>query len=191
MARSAALEAFLAALEAPLARTTGPAATLATEVAARWTREGRPGEGRPGTPAEPLPVCAHIAPALKIYGGALSTAFAAIAPQLSWKRRPSATPADQPFHDGHANAAIFGPGGLEDHPGLWIGATVMAPRVTYPDHDHPPAEIYLPLTPGEWWNAEMDWTDPGPDGFIYNPPGIRHAMRAGPVPFLALWLLPI
>jgi len=37
----------------------------------------------------------------------------------------------------------------------------------------------------------MDWTDPGVDGHIYNAPGILHAMRAGPAPFLALWALPI
>ena len=37
----------------------------------------------------------------------------------------------------------------------------------------------------------MDWTDPGMNGLIYNPPGIRHAMRAGAAPFLALWFLPV
>jgi hypothetical protein len=58
------------------------------------------------------------------------------------------------------------------------------------DHDHPPEEVYLSLAPGEWWNAGMDWTDPGARGVIYNPPGIRHAMRSGAGPFLALWLLP-
>jgi hypothetical protein len=46
------------------------------------------------------------------------------------------------------------------------------------------------MSAGEWWNAEMDWTDPGLSGFIYNPPGIVHAMRAGTTPFLALWVLP-
>lgn len=38
---------------------------------------------------------------------------------------------------------------------------------------------------------EMDWNDPGPKGAIYNPPGIRHAMRSGTTPFLALWYLPL
>ena len=86
---------------------------------------------------------------------------------------------------------ICGPGGLEVRDDLWIGATLMAPGVTYVDHKHPPAEVYLSLAPGEWWNAEMPWIDPGLGGFIYNPPGIRHAMRAGPAPFLALWFLPL
>jgi hypothetical protein len=51
--------------------------------------------------------------------------------------------------------------------------------------------VYLSLAPGEWWNAEMDWTDPGMTGAVYNPPGIRHAMRSGQGPFLALWFLPV
>jgi hypothetical protein len=28
-------------------------------------------------------------------------------------------------------------------------------------------------------------------GAVYNPPGIRHAMRSGKGPFLALWFLPV
>jgi hypothetical protein len=37
----------------------------------------------------------------------------------------------------------------------------------------------------------MDWTEPGPGGIIYNPPGILHAMRSHAQPMLALWFLPI
>ena len=120
-----------------------------------------------------------------------SAAFGALVDRLEWKRRASADPADRAFWDGHANAMICGPGGLEAREDLWIGATVMAPGVTYADHDHPPEEVYLSLTPGEWWNADMDWTDPGARGVIHNPPGIRHAMRSGAGPFLALWFLPV
>ncbi len=86
---------------------------------------------------------------------------------------------------------ILGPGGLEDRADLWVGATVMAPGLRYADHDHPPEEVYLALTPGQLWNAAMDWTDPGPRGAVYNPPGIAHAMRSGAGPLLALWYLPL
>ena len=146
-------------------------------------------------PAERLAVCDSIGPALQAAAkgprGGLAAAFAALDRQLAWKRRQSADPANSAFWNGHANAMILGPGGLEDRADVWIGATVMAPGVTYADHDHPPEEIYLPLAAGEWWNAEMDWTDPGPEGVIYNPPGILHKMRAGTAPFLALWYLPV
>ena len=153
-------------------------------------------EGPPGTAAaEQLPVCQWLDPALEIAAqgprAGLARAFKAIAPGLVWRRRASADPADAAFWNGHANAMILGPGGLEDRKDIWIGATVMAPGTTYADHDHPPEEVYLSLVPGEWWNAEMDWTDPGQQGAIYNPPGIRHRMRAGDGPFLALWYLPV
>jgi prepilin-type processing-associated H-X9-DG protein len=123
--------------------------------------------------------------------GPLGKAFARLEAQLDWGRRKSADPTNLAFWDGHANAMILGPGGLEERADIWVGATLMAPGVTYPDHNHPPAEVYLPLSHGEWRNAETEWTDPGLHGFIYNPAGIKHAMRSGPAPFLALWFLPI
>ena len=121
----------------------------------------------------------------------LGAALAALAGGLSWYRRKNAEAVGQPFFDGHANAMLVGPGGLEQRDDAWVGVTVMAPQIVYPDHDHPPEEVYIALSPGEWWNAEMDWTEPGPGGIIYNPPGILHAMRSHAAPFLALWFLPI
>ena len=121
----------------------------------------------------------------------IASAFMALEPRLNWTRRKGADPANQPFYDGHANAILIGPGGIEERADALAGVTVMAPHITYPDHNHPPEEVYLAFTEGEWWNSEMDWTAPGPGGIIYNPPGILHAMRSGPKPFLALWLLPV
>jgi hypothetical protein len=121
----------------------------------------------------------------------LGAVLATLSPRLVWYRRANADPAHQPFYDGHANATIAGTGGLEERADVWIGATLMAPRLTYPEHDHPPEEVYVALTPGEWWNASMDWTSPGIGGLIYNPPAIRHTMRSGDKPFLAVWCLPM
>lgn len=121
----------------------------------------------------------------------LGSAFAAVEAQLKWVRRRNAEAVGEPFFSGHANAMLVGPGGLEQREDVWVGVTVMAPDIVYPDHDHPPEEVYIALSPGEWWNAEMDWTEPGPGGIIYNPPGILHAMRSYARPFLALWFLPI
>ncbi|NBZ87363.1 dimethylsulfonioproprionate lyase family protein [Stagnihabitans tardus] len=175
------LQSFLALAEEALRRCTGPAATLAAEVTARWQVPGALADA----PAW-LPVCDQM-PEAKT---PLAQAFAALAPRLSWGRRATATP-DQAYYDAHANTVILGPKGLERREDLWVGVTVMAPGTLYPDHDHAPAEVYIPLTAGEWWNSAMDWTDPGLEGFIYNPPGITHAMRAGTGPFLALWFLPL
>ena len=121
----------------------------------------------------------------------LAAAFSALEGRLTWQRRKGADPADEAFFHGHANAMLIGPGGLEQRDDVWVGCTLMAPGVIYPGHSHPPEEVYLALTDGQWWNAEMDWTEPGPGGTIYNPPGILHAMRAGPSAFLALWFLPV
>lgn len=121
----------------------------------------------------------------------LASAFAAVEARLSWGRRRNAEAVGEPFYGGHANATLVGPGGLEQREDVWVGATVMAPGIVYPDHDHPPEEVYIALSPGEWWNADMHWTEPGPGGIIYNPPGILHAMRSHACSFLALWFLPI
>jgi hypothetical protein len=167
----------------------------ARRIAAEVFRRLRGDVGHAAAPAPAtLPVCRELGPALALAGGeraGVAAALGAVAPRLVWTRRASAEPSDTGFRDGHANATIIGRGGLEERGDVWVGATLMAPGVVYPDHDHAPEEVYLSLTPGEWWNAETDWTDPGPEGLFHNPPGIRHAMRSGDVPFLALWLLPV
>lgn len=193
--RDPAVQRFLEAAETAMLASvrTGSAAAAA---GARVFGRCRDGVGDAGAVSPvALPVCGWLDAALDAAAGspreALSDALGALVDGLEWKRRLSADPADRAFWDGHANAMILGPGGLEERGDLWIGATVMAPGVTYVDHDHPPEEVYLSLAPGEWWNADMNWTDPGMTGAVYNPPGIRHAMRSGKGPFLALWFLPV
>ena len=193
--RDPVVQRFLDEAEAALVASVG-VRSAAVEAVARVFGRCRDRVGGAGA-ADPaaLPVCGWLEPALDAAAGspreALSDALGALVDRLEWKRRLSADPADRAFWDGHANAMILGPGGLEARDDLWIGATVMAPGVTYVDHDHPPEEVYLSLAPGEWWNEAMDWTDPGMTGVVYNPPGIRHAMRSGAGPFLALWFLPV
>ena len=184
--RTQALADFLAAVETGLRVTQGVAAEVAATAVARW----RGAEGVAQAGSARLPVCDWIAPALAAYPCALTQSFAGIAQDLRWYRRSSARPEDVAYWNGHANAMVLGPGGLEERSDVWLGVTVMAPGTLYDLHTHPPAEVYLPMSAGEWWNTEMDWTDPGLSGFIYNPPGIVHAMRAGTTPFLALWVLP-
>lgn len=157
------------------------------------------GEGTSGAvAASTLHVCGHAIPAVLADLAArpsplpeLASAFAALEGQLAWYRRRTATPADEPFYSSHGNAMIIGPGGLEERDDVQVGVTVMSPGIVYPDHDHPPEEVYIALSSGQWWNAAMDWTEPGVGGLIYNPPGILHAMRSGQGPFLALWFLPV
>ncbi|MCK0197214.1 dimethylsulfoniopropionate lyase [Ancylobacter sp. 6x-1] len=148
------------------------------------------------TPGERLPVCIHLDAALAAADPAfagLVAGFRAIEPGLVWRRRAGNATASANFPDGHANAMIVGPGGLEERGDVWLGVSLLGPQVRYPDHDHPPEETYLVLSEGTFRQdkagVEGDWFTPGMGGTFYNVPGIRHAMRAGAAPLFALWAL--
>jgi hypothetical protein len=127
------------------------------------------------------PACAHLPAALAATPAPLAAAFGALAPDLAWRGRDGLA--------GYAGAPVLGPAGLQQRGGLVAGISLLAPHAAYPDHDHPPEEIYLVLSGGEWRNAETPWHAPRPGGVVHNPPGIVHAMRAGEIPLLALWFL--
>jgi hypothetical protein len=67
----------------------------------------------------------------------------------------------------------------------------MAPNTDYPVHRHPPEEIYLALSEGEWWKEKTGWFAPGVGGTVHNAPSALHAMRSGARPLFALWALPL
>lgn len=142
-----------------------------------------------------LPVCQYLGQALATARrgpaclGVIADAFERIEPHLAWYRRVGSDALGAPFHDGHGNALIVGPGGLEERTDVWVGASLMAPDVVYPDHQHPPEEVYVVLSSGEWRQDDGSWVEPGVGGIHYNPPGIVHAMRAGSAPLFAIWLL--
>ena len=195
MSRDSRLQDFIDLASSSIrVRADGPSAAAASRVFSRLAE--RTGE-RLQLPAERLPVCSHfdaIRTAMEAEGpamAALARAFFALEPDLLWMRRKGSNTQNEQFHDGHANAMLIGPGGLEQRDDVWAGVTVLAPHVRYIDHSHPPEEVYLAFTRGEWWNSGMDWTEPGPGGLIYNPPAILHAMRSGAQPMLALWILPV
>lgn len=153
---------------------------------------------RPERPdiAKRLAVCDdHLDTVLAARGGEplldrLAERFRTIEPLLEWKARPDGGgTASESFPTGHANAMIVGPGGLEDRRDVWLGVSLLAPGVRYPDHDHAPEETYLVLSDGEFQHGDSGWFSPGVGGSFYNSPGIRHAMRAGDKPLFAFWAL--
>lgn len=119
----------------------------------------------------------------------VALAFKAIEARLTWTRRKGWEHENETFAMGHANAMIVGPSGLEQRDDVWIGVSLMAPNVRYPDHQHPPEEVYTVLSDGEWRKADGDWFSPGIGGIVHNPPGIVHAMRSSEKPLLAIWCL--
>lgn len=194
MTRSAALQDFLdAVLAAFAARARDPQARASISRIAALLETARP--ERPDI-GKRLPVCdQHLGEALAVVTGdpALDTVierFKVLEPSLGWKLRPTHDgTASENFLEGHANTMIVGPGALEDRRDVWIGATLMAPNVRYPDHDHAPEETYLVLSEGEFMHGDSGWFSPGVGGSFYNVPGIRHAMRSGDKPLFAFWAL--
>ena len=164
------------------AGTTRSAGLRATELLAVTPKPVR----RPSP--QRLAVCEHLGPACAEMRPDLAAAFEALEPELAWKTRAISN-ASPGFAEGHASARVLGPDGLEQRGGLVAGFSLVAPGITYPEHDHPPEEIYLELSGGEWWQAGGVWHAPGPCGIVHHPPGIRHAMRGTSVPLLAIWFL--
>lgn len=193
MQRDPALQQFTdAALAAYRERAPGPEARASVE---RIAADLENPEARREEPGSRLPICAHLQTALAVRTDATSLrklieTFRAIEPSLEWRRRTSFDEtASANFMDGHANAMILGPGGLENRDDVWLGASLMAPFVRYTDHAHAPEETYLVLSEGEFRQGDEGWFAPGVGGAFYNPPSIRHAMRSGAAPLFAFWAL--
>ncbi len=142
-----------------------------------------------------LPVCSNLDEAFATarrnpHLRPLVDRFEAIEPSLEWTQRSEYdSSASDNFAGGHANAMIFGPRGYEDRNDVWLGVSLLAPHVRYPDHDHAPEETYLVLSQGEFRHGDSQWFSPGIGGSFYNEPGIRHAMRSSDTPLLAFWAL--
>ena len=109
---------------------------------------------QPGSERPPRqPACRHLSECfaeLETIGGNLGRLGAAlreIEPHLNWnnqsERRKSADLAEN-----YADSFIVGPGGFVQSSAIEIGVSVMAPHTTYPDHRHPPEELYLVLSQG-------------------------------------------
>ena len=128
-------------------------------------------------------------PAGEVESRDLAEALEAVSPGLSWTTRPNAEKVGPAFVTGHANAMLVGPAGIEMRKDVWVGVSLMAPGITYPDHNHAPEEVYAVLSAGQWRNGGRDWWEPGIGGIVYNEPNITHAMRSGDRCLLAAWCL--
>ena len=117
----------------------------------------------------------------------LANCFQAISGRLPWYRRQE--PARPDFMRGHANAFIIGSKGLEQRCDVVVGVSLLAPEIEYPDHNHPPEELYVVMSDGDWRQNKNPWHAPGLGGLVCNPGNITHSMRAGPKPLLAIWCL--
>ncbi|MES0129257.1 dimethylsulfonioproprionate lyase family protein [Mesorhizobium sp. M0029] len=192
--RSTLLETFVAALDEAFA-----VAPMEAEAEASVARifEALRVAGTSGTvQGTRIPVCRHLGNAYSFgrSGSAqlarVTDAFAALEPNLKWAVRPANGPfASENWSTGHANSMIIGQGGLEQRKDVAVGASLLAPDVRYPDHNHGPEEVYLILSPGRFQHGNSGWFEPGVGGTLYNEPNIRHAMASDNAPLLAFWCL--
>ncbi len=154
-----------------------------------------PGAVNPDPDPRRYPVCDHLEAGLAATAAAspamadLTSAFRRLAPRLGWRLRESVVSEDPRFADGHANAVIIGDDGLERHPDVRLGISLVAPGITYPDHRHPPEEGYLVMSGGSWRQDHGQWVYRAPGETVHNIPDIWHAMQSGKTPLLALWML--
>ena len=193
--RDAQLQAFYDLTETAILRRAGTCKNAGPAAESLFDALRKNVGGKGSFTPERLPVCDALGPALHLASTGpapipeLATALRDLSPRLQWKRRNSSSSDGASFHDGHANALVAGPGGLEKRDDVWVGISLLAPHVRYPDHRHQPEEVYVSLAGGAWWNENMDWTTPGPGGLIYNEPNVLHAMRTEEQPLLAIWCL--
>lgn len=114
-------------------------------------------------------------------------ALGTLLPHVTWINRQAKAGQDSAFVERHRHGMIAGPGGLFECSTLTLGLALMMPETCYPYHQHPPAEFYLVLSPGDWYREDVGWWNPGPGGLVFNPPSCVHAMKSMGVPLLALW----
>jgi hypothetical protein len=190
-----ALAGWLAAL-LEAASEPPPAARADFSNALAVMRAGN-ARGAVATPATPLPALRHLPAALDAVadGAAAATRpwLDALAPMLGWTQNPNyrARPPSRDFLANYGYAQLAGPSGvptLVETDRCAFGLLLLGPRLLYPTHRHPAAELYLPLTPGEWQRGDEPWREVAPAVPIHHPPGLPHATRAGKAPLLALYL---
>lgn len=166
--------------------TTCEASTALQGIAGAVQRVDPPSGLVPGR----QPACRHFEPAL-VYAEAdprlvpLVAALRAAEPLLHWTGEEGSALAPASY----AEVTLMGPGGHEERSDVWLGMSLLAPQVRYPDHNHSPEEVYLVLSDGDFWRETSGWFTPGRGGTFYNQPSVRHAMRAGETPLLAIWAL--
>ncbi len=154
-----------------------------------------PVDGDPDHAPQQQPVCAQLHEAYhqaRTGPGslpALTDAFAALQPFLNWAPKPGTEDEPNGFFQNHANASIVGQGGLEVRDDVRIGVSLVAPHQHYPRHRHAPEEYYIVLSPGAWMHEDQPFQQLRTGDLFHNTPFVWHAMQAGDVPLLAVWLL--
>jgi hypothetical protein len=187
---TAAVSALVDQASAYLRSLSGPGIPDVLAGLDRW-------KSGPITNVDPHPnamVAAHLTTALLNIPGrpGLASAIDAASPFLSWITYDlyDRTAIGEAFATGHAFAPVISEAGPVPAKDFELGLFLIAPHVFYRDHTHAAPELYAPLTgPHGWRYAPGDplqWT-PAHEP-VWNEPFRPHAIKAGVVPFLCLYV---
>lgn len=132
------------------------------------------------TPA-PLPVLSSVK---DIEETPLTQGFHQLAGNLLWRASPRSD-------DGGTQMALSTLNDMFELGELLAGLLYLDSGQRYPEHQHPPQELYLILTGNAEWRygGNTDYQPRPPGSVLYNHPGDLHGVKAGPTPLLALYVL--
>lgn len=93
--------------------------------------------------------------------------------------------------DGGTEAALAPLNEARDFGDVVVGLLLLAAGATYPEHSHPPQEVYVPIAGGGEWRfgGSKDYRQLLADELAYNHPNDRHGIVAGDEPLLAMYIL--
>lgn len=165
------------------------AATPAPTVSAEDAGRIRAGAGRllealetaPDLEYEPqsLPIAEELGPGTSDLG----RRFRELAPTLPWTT-------GRGDHEGTDRGLVV-LNDLFDLGTVTAGMLCVAPAKIYPEHDHPPQELYVLLDgTAEWrFGGADDYLPLAPGTTLYNHPSDRHGIRVGDEAVVAMYVL--
>ena len=94
-------------------------------------------------------------------------------------------------NDGGTERALSPLNDVCDLGDVTAGLMLIGARADYPEHAHPPNEIYLPISGSGVWRhgGSEDYRTLDATELVYNPPHGIHGARAGAEPVVALYVL--
>jgi hypothetical protein len=137
----------------------------------------------------PYPVLRHFGHALALDASvpAVCAVLVQFQSRLRWQQNPNYVGAD--FVSGYAYCELVGPAGSLRHPDIALGLLLLGPRVTYPEHAHPAAEVYAVVAGcAQWRQGDRLWRRRAPGERIHHASNEPHAMRTADEPLLAAYL---
>jgi hypothetical protein len=105
-------------------------------------------------------------------------------PEISWIATPRTS-------DGGIDLALAPLNDVRHLGDVTCGLILLGPGCSYPEHAHPPHEIYLPIAgAGRWrYGSDPSYRELGSAALVYNQPHNVHAIQAQTDPLLALYVL--